>query len=430
VLDLNDDPPPQRPVAPVDAVSADIGIGKTRAWLEYIASALVAARFPAVLAVPRHQLGEEIVRDLASVGIVARVYRGREANDPEQPGKKMCHDPERAKLILDALSDVSSHACKHKDQVCEFYERCGYQRQCRQRPDIWITPHQLLYRKRPDFIPQPASLTIDESFWSAALHGIYEPRKVWLRELADMREIFTSGSSAYRDASKTADLMEISTRVFRALALVEDGRLRRAALISAGITLDDVREAYRLEWMRKHDLAAYPGMPIAQVRKAVALVEHHNKQVANMARFWELLQWTIETDAEHSPWLSMCQKTPLPDAKEERTAPAIYMAWHDDVHENWTAPTLLMDATMSPEIVPQFFPTANIVHRVTAPMPHTYVRQIIDLAMTADMLIPVGEPNDHANSRRRANDERVRHFVWVRADDVFLVGYSLCANRV
>ena len=138
MLDLNDDPPPAPPAIPIDAVSVDVGVGKTRIWLEFIAPELVLARFPAVLAVPRHRLGEEIVRELASVGIAARVYRGREADDPEQPGKKMCHDLERANLILDALSDVSSHACKHKDRICEFYDVCGYQRQGHQRPDIWI----------------------------------------------------------------------------------------------------------------------------------------------------------------------------------------------------------------------------------------------------------------------------------------------------
>ena len=41
---------------------------------------------------PRHKLGDEIVRDCAEAGITARVYRGREADDPEAPGEKMCRD--------------------------------------------------------------------------------------------------------------------------------------------------------------------------------------------------------------------------------------------------------------------------------------------------------------------------------------------------
>jgi hypothetical protein len=54
------------------------------------------------------------------------------------------------------------------------------------------------------------------------------------------------------------------------------------------------------------------------------------------------------------------------------------MAWRDDIHESWTVATLVMDATLSPEIVRQFFPQLTDVHQVSAPMPHAYVRQIID----------------------------------------------------
>src|SRR5277367_6028926 len=136
MLDLSDDPPPEPPPVSVDAVSVGVGLGKTRTWLECIAPARVQAGFPAVLSVPRHELGEEIVRELASVGITARVYRGREADDPKHPGKKMCRDLERVDLVEEALGDVSSHACKHKDKVCEFYDVCGYQRQRQQRPEV------------------------------------------------------------------------------------------------------------------------------------------------------------------------------------------------------------------------------------------------------------------------------------------------------
>ena len=82
-----------RPIAPVLALSSDVGLGKTTAWRELVAKPLVAAGHPCVLLVPRHRLGDEIVRDLGA-GISARVYRGREAEDPEAPGHKMCRDIE------------------------------------------------------------------------------------------------------------------------------------------------------------------------------------------------------------------------------------------------------------------------------------------------------------------------------------------------
>ena len=368
-----------------------------------------------MLGVPRHDLGEEIVTDLAAGGLSGQVYRGREADDPEQPGMKMCLDLERVKLIEEALADVSAHACQHRDHVCEFYCTCGYQRQRRRSPDVWIVPHQLLFLERPKFIKPPDSLAIDESFWSAALHGADNMRRIFLGDLIEPREIVSSAHGrTHTNYSKTADLLEISTRVYRALAVEPGGPIRRAALVSGKITADDLRLAQRLEWRRKRNLEAYPGMPLRQVRSAAARIHAHNKKVANLARFWKLALWTLESNAERSPWLSIGNGNALLGSRA--AGPAIYMAWCERIHESWEAPTLLMDATMSGDITRQFFPTVDVVHRVTAPMQHARVRQIVDRAMTADMLIPVGEPDQHPNPTRRANVERIRRFIQIRAN--------------
>ena len=94
------------------------------------------------------------------------------------------------------------------------------------------------------------------------------------------------------------------------------------------------------------------------------------------------------------------------------------MAWRDEIHEDWRAPTIVMDATMPVEIVRQFFPADGGAMRVSAPMPHAWVRHITDRAMSADMLIPTDGASDKTNATRRANVERVRRFLEVRADPV------------
>lgn len=98
-----------------------------------------------VIAIPRHRLGDEIALDLAAMGISACVYRGRDADDPQAPGKEMCRELDRAGLINEALGSVSPRACKHGEQQCRRYEICGYQRQRRQQPKVWIVPQQLLF---------------------------------------------------------------------------------------------------------------------------------------------------------------------------------------------------------------------------------------------------------------------------------------------
>jgi putative DNA primase/helicase len=417
VLALNPDPPPAPPVAPALALSVEVGLGKTRAWRERVALALAGTTLTGILAVPRHRLGDEIVYDLAQAGITARVYRGREANDPEQPSEKMCREIERATLITDALGAVAPRACKHKDKECDFYRVCGYQWQRQQRPDIWIVPHQLLFRERPSFIPKPDSVVIDEAFWGAALHGVERPYRLLLSAISENREIYIAGRvGQVRDSSATADLMAISARVRRALEVEEAGHIRRAALTAAGVTEADLKEAYRLEWRRRMEVEVWPGMPLPQVRAICNKITAQNQLVGRLARFWDLVQRTLIAPDERSPWLELREAEPMP--RGEGTTPAVLMVWRDDIPPSWIAPTVVMDATMPIEIVGQFFPGIDIPRRVAAPMPHSYVRQITDRPMTAEMLIPSEGANERTNATRRANVERVRQFLFVRADDV------------
>jgi putative DNA primase/helicase len=407
---------PRSPVPPVLGVRVDVGVGKTRAWRERVAPALLRAGRTGVLAVPRHRLGDEIVRDLARDGFTACVYRGREADDPERPGDQMCQDLARVSLLESALAAVGPHACQRGDARCDFFDQCGYQRQRRQRPAIWVVPHQLLFRERPSFIPEPDSLTIDEAFWQAAIHGVETPYKITLVTLGAHREVSSSGKpSSILDALATADLNGISRRALNALGREPAGRIRRAALIDAGLTADDLRHACRLEWRRKQAVDLLPGQPMAHVETEIKKVAQHNKLVARLARFWDLLARTVEGPSVHSPWLELRKAEMLPTG--EGAVDEVVMSWRDDIHESWGAPTLVMDATLPVEIVKAFFPTSTIADPIPAPMPHTWVRQITDRAMTADMLIPTGD-DGRENARRRANVERLRRFLQVRSQDV------------
>ena len=151
LLNLNPPAPP-----PVVGLRAATGTGKTKVWRERVAASAVAQGLPVVLAVPRHRLGDEVVNGFSGQGISARVYRGREAADPEAPGTKMCRELDRAELISGALGSVARQGCKHGAAECAFYRECGYEAQKHKKPQVWIVPHQLLFRERPSFIPAPS----------------------------------------------------------------------------------------------------------------------------------------------------------------------------------------------------------------------------------------------------------------------------------
>jgi hypothetical protein len=235
-----------------------------------------------------------------------------------------------------------------------------------------------------------------------------------LADLREVREIEKPGGGPY--TSLTADLMAISHRVCSAIEGEEDGRIRQGALTRASLTAADCHHALRLEWLRKLDIEVEPTTLLAVVRAQCHRITAHNQLVARLARFWGLVACTIETRCERSPWIEFHKAEPLPGAKGN--APAIRMIWRDDIHESWGAATLVMDATLPAPIVRQFLPKMPEPLAVAAPMPHTRVRQIADRAMTADMLIPTGGASARTNATRRANIERIRRFIEVRADDV------------
>jgi hypothetical protein len=93
------------------------------------------------------------------------------------------------------------------------------------------------------------------------------------------------------------DLMAISARGYRALEKEGGGRIHRAALVEAGITETDLKEAYRLEWRRKIEVEVWPGMLLPQV-KEICKIAAHNQMVARLARFWDLLRRTLAAPDE------------------------------------------------------------------------------------------------------------------------------------
>ena len=404
---------PYTPPPPISGIITDTGMGKTRQWRQQVAAPLVAQGLHPALTVPLHNLGEEIVADFATEGIDAICYRGRDADDPLAPDHKMCREQERIGAIQEALGDVSRYACKRGEKKCQFFDICGYQRQQRHRPQVSVFAHHMLFHERPDFIAQPDALAIDESFWNAGLRGQnpMKPEKLWLCLLQDDRHVPD-------DIAGTADLVATSDRVHAVLLREQRGFIRREALVAAGITPGELKHALHLEWKRKKYInEVFPNMPLENVKAICAAVAVHNQDVRRLAVFWELLIRTLEGDAERSPYLDL-----RPDERTGLTSSntqfAVRMIWRAEVHDSWRAPTTIMDATMSPEIVRQYFPGMPDPVRITVDTPHTRVRQIIDRPMSAAMLIERPGASDRARRTRENHQNDLRTFIENRATEM------------
>ena len=91
---------------PVVGLQAPFGIGKSDIVRRKTAEALELLRGMRAagdkrtisIAVPTHKLGDEavalfeVLEDARQLGLTAAAWRGREANDPEQPGQAMCQN--------------------------------------------------------------------------------------------------------------------------------------------------------------------------------------------------------------------------------------------------------------------------------------------------------------------------------------------------
>lgn len=143
------------------------GAGKTQIAIRKIAG----TNYRVLYVVPILELAGEIEQQFRDLGVSVAVFRGRDADDPDNPGARMCLDPEAVKTALDAHLDVTKTCCRHKQFKCAFFDSCGYQRQKQQEVQVWIAASNVLFHKQEAF-GQLDVVVVDESMWTNALVGI------------------------------------------------------------------------------------------------------------------------------------------------------------------------------------------------------------------------------------------------------------------
>ena len=159
----------------------DTGIGKTEAAIVSHAArrlrGAVAAR-GIVYTVDRHLLGSKIDERITALGTRARMFRGRGAADPNNPGQKMCLRPRRVALAMKTHADINKTCCKKGDKVCPLLPKCGYQRQMQgETPEVWITAHDMLFHAQPA-LGKPAAVIVDERMWHKGIRGIEDEERM------------------------------------------------------------------------------------------------------------------------------------------------------------------------------------------------------------------------------------------------------------
>ncbi len=393
------------PAPPVQLVQTDTGTGKSHSARHHAARVLAELRAAGdrrnvVLAVPTHRLSDEqhvaFVELAAARGVqlAVEVWRGRWADDPEQPGRKMCRNPEAVREAQGLMLDVREYVCK----LCPHQQECSYLAQQQKRADLWIVPHQILFERKPGAIGKPAMVVVDESPMPAALDGADSPATLPLSVLERVDRVVDDPSGM-----GTERLAFLRRLAHRTLVDLPDGPIARAPMIEAGLSAGAAAEAFRLEWQTRIEPDITPGVGPAE-RKAAMVAAQRNADLGRRASFWRALRALLAEDGPAaSGWAALAPRK----AEGGQPIRALALKGRREVRSAWRVPTLLLDATARIELLRPIWPDVAPVAEIRAVAPHQHIRQVTDRGFALSMLDVEGAKDGVEADHRRRNLRRV-----------------------
>lgn len=382
-----------------------VGGGKTFSAIDALPALLAAGRDagrgPVLFTHPRHALGDQIAADIARHHPTLRVavWRGMEADNPDQPGEKMCRDPELPRAAK-AAGQGATHGCP----ACPLRDGCAYhdQTSAARKAEVLVAPHQVLSmmpfaawprvtvdgKKVP--VP-PSAIIVDEDVTSACVAGLnpLAPVQLALSALASTETPNVSGYDRDR-------LLDLRRRGLAAIEAMQAGPLFRDPLVEAGFdeipdstgigTLNAAKEWAAAEWECKPRIKVNRGTTRSEALAAyeAAAEQRFTPLRAKLAE--RIADFLVAEDARS------VALTLVPDAelgRNQGTGPAVRFAWRQDFHPAWTAPLLFLDATGRAEVLRYWAPDLETAD-IEVKAPHQHVVQVADRAFSRAMLATPG----------------------------------------
>ena len=352
---------------PVSVIGVDLGVGKTESAIKEMIAHVQADRGSIVYAVPTHKLSSEIAKRFRDAGGEAEVWYGREATNPET-GDSMCGNIDAVRDVQAVGYDPQSTVCRKEledgtIQYCPLFETCAYQKQRLKRSTIWIVSHALLFSQKPEAIPNPSLLVIDEDFWRSGLRGVDERA---VKVSFDQIDTPPQAISLERTADIYAELWPIRQKLSTAIRDKEDGPIKRECLIEAGLTAEECRSAAGLEWQRKIYVDVRPDMSTAD-RREILKTAQINAEIPRLSRMWLELGTQIDNEVDENGRLFLENAT---DKDGGTTYRSVRMFWREDIKTGWEAPILHLDATANMDLIRPFYPQARLAGKISAAAPY------------------------------------------------------------
>jgi len=365
------------PLPPIaHAARVDTGVGKTQIAIEELSAWLKnGPREPAIYATPRHNLNKPIEQQFIPYGINARIFRGRGADDPLHPGQAMCLNLPAVRLAEKCHADVASSCCRRKKQRCPFFDRCGYQRQLRNRDDVqvWVVATDTLFHEQRALGKEPPCVIIDESAWQQGLRGIdaTEEHK-WTVAIDTISNKPPPPTTLLNDLSRFRHRLAEALRNHPHNGGVDSKYLRAQHLDGSAC-----KYAIGQEWDQYRDdikaLGLYPGMPDSRLQAVLAKhdlidrIQHTRRVIQIWGAARELLN---DANITVSGRLTLKQNNGLRS-----------VSWRgiETIKKQFTRPTLLLDATLPDvSVLRAYHERADIVADIKVALPASvHVRQIL-----------------------------------------------------
>jgi putative DNA primase/helicase len=393
--------------APVHALRVATGIGKSHAARVQAVAMVKDLRARGddrcvVIAVPRHDLGDEFVQKLQAQGILAEAWKGRTQLDPAQPGLSMCHRPKDANAAQKAGVDVGATLCSAGKERCQFFEICGYQNMISKRPDVWIVPHAMLWSKPPKAI-KPAALIVDEDP-TGDVFGGFDAHPYQLT-FDDMRGPLLT--LAMTDIEKAADLVPVMERISTVLDASSGKVLMRDIRAAFGPDMASIEGARNIPYMARNNRPANPKKEGAELAELLEKVGRVNITAGKTARLLGMIADAYNAGLDIVPGLTI-ETAKTADGDGYKVA---RMKWRSQLHKGWAVPTMVMSATLQPQLLRHVWPQLATVTTAEAAMPHVRIRQITDSANAKSSLL-----NREGGARGRI--KRLAHYAEERAFDL------------
>lgn len=423
--------PQYPPMPPAHIARIEVGVGKSHAAREMAVTAAMEMGLgpdekdyrSITFFTPTLDLAEEqaaAMRQLAAAqgaDLRVRVWRGRGAPNPDgapepesgwsqdkvddlaaiKDKTKMCLRPDDADRVMDAQLRVTPALCVGErksggiGEPCPWFDACAYMKQVYSaRADIWVVASNLLFQSKPAAIGRPIMNVVDEEFEGRALFGV---SGVDSGLPIDRIPLAPDAPQGYSSGLGWQSLNSARVQLELLLQKGETGPLRRADVIEAGFSDPaTLRDYAKAEWKRIEGLLADGAALLDPSTKDTATRNLDERRAGNTVAgiFAAMADLVADPDQDASGRIEIAHI----GRRGGDLQKVVRLKGHRDVHPGWVAPTLIINATVRPEVTRAFFPEAVVTADIAAEAPFQDVTQVIGRSWSKSSLMEGGKPKE------------------------------------